>query len=263
MKLYRINAVFLRHLILVPRDLNRFVELIYWPFMDIVLWGFMSFWVQKESLTAELPLILLTALVLWSLVYRANMEISYSLLDELWSHNMVNLFSSPLTFSEWVVAVLMLGIVKVLFVFFYSIAAIYFLYSLNVLSLGLSLIPYALLLIISGWSIGFIVTAVICFFGQKLQTLVWVTAYLFVPFSAVYYPVSSLPVWAQKISYCLPMTYIFEGMRELVATGIVNRYYLLWATILNIVFCVVSLLFFKYIFEKTKIYGLARLERFE
>jgi ABC-2 type transport system permease protein len=264
MKLYRIKAVFLRHIILIPRDLFRYIDLIYWPLLDIILWGITAFWIQKGTDNlANIPLLLLTGLVLWFIVYRAHLELALGLLDEFWSHNMVNLFSSSLTVAEWLVALIAASLVKVLFLLVYAVLLVYFIYGLNILSIGWPLGIFVVSLTISGWSMGIITTALLSFFGQKIQNLAWVLGYFFAPFSAVYYPVSSLPAWAQAISYSLPMTYIFETMREYLTKSTLNIKFLVIGNILNIAYFLIALLVFNLLFNRTKRYGLARLERFE
>jgi len=93
------------------------------------------------------------------------------------------------------------------------------LYSFNFFSIGLSLIPFVIALLIMGWSIGVVTTAVVLRLGQGAEELAWAIAFLFQPFSAVFYPVSVLPGWMQAIARCIPASYIFEGMREILVPG--------------------------------------------
>src|SRR5438132_1377933 len=111
LSMQRIWAVVLRHLYIAFRDIHRLIWMFYWPMLDIILWGFTGIWIQSNSSAPAVAQSLLTALVFWQLVSRANFEISMSLMDELWSLNMVNMFASPLKAIEWVCAVLILGVI--------------------------------------------------------------------------------------------------------------------------------------------------------
>lgn len=264
MKLYRIKAIVYRHLMLTFRDFHRFIDLIYWPILDIVIWGFTSRWIQGNQVQPlQISFILLTALVFWQVFFRAQLEVSFSFLDELWSHNLVNLFSTPLQLSEWIAAVMVIGFIKSVFAFFFGITVIWILYALNILQIGLILVLFLLLIIFSGWSIGFLTTSAVVYWGQKVQTLVWVMGWLFAPFSGVFYPISVLPYGAQLFSACIPMSYLFEGIRTVIMTGTVPKNMVLMCCLLNALYLTVGILLFKFAFEKSKVYGLARLERYE
>jgi ABC-2 type transport system permease protein len=264
MKLYRIKAIALRYMMLTLRDFHRFIDLIYWPVLDIIIWGFTARWIQtNQAHPLQVSFILLTALIFWQVLFRAQIEVSFSFLDELWSHNLVNLFSTPLKLSEWIIAVMAVGIAKSIFTFFFGTTIVWLLYSLSILKIGLPLLYFFGLIIMSGWAIGFLTTAAIAYWGQKIQTLVWVMTWLFAPFSGVFYPISVLPQWAQLFSRLIPMSYLFESIRELIITGIVPKNMLLICFGLNIFYLALGIMFFKVAFEKSKIYGLARLERYE
>lgn len=263
MVLYRIKALIIRYLMLTFRDFHRFIDLIYWPILDIIIWGFTAHWIQCSQEQVQVSSILLTALVFWQVLFRAQMEVSFNFLDELWSHNLVNLFSTPVTFFEWVSAAMIVGLIKSAFTFLLGSVTIWILYKLLIFKSGLILIPFLLLIVMSGWTIGFLTTATVTYWGQKVQTLVWVIAWAFAPFSGVFYPISVLPYWGQCIAAVIPMSYFFEAVRGTLMTGIVPIKTLALCCLLNGVYMVIALALFKYSFEKSKIYGLARLERYE
>lgn len=262
MKLYRIKALILRYLMLTFRDFHRFIDLIYWPILDIIIWGFTARWIQSNE-HDSLSAILLTSLVFWQVLFRAQVEVSFNFLDELWSHNLANLFSTPVTLFEWISAVMVVGLLKSIFTFLLGTVAIWVLYNLLVFKTGFILIPFLFLIVMSGWVIGFLTTAAVAYWGQKVQTLVWVLAWFFAPFSGVFYPISVLPYWGRGIAAIIPMSYFFETVRGTVATGVVPVKTLAACCVLNCIYVVFALILFKCAFEKSKVYGLARLERYE
>ena len=257
---HRINAIVRRHFMLTFRRADRILNVLYWPFLNIVLWGITSMWMQQQSNNANIITMILTGLILWQIVFRVNLETAKGLFEELLSHNVVNLFSTPLTLTEWIVSMMILGIINMLLVLACCSIAVWFLYGITIFKLGWSLIPFMLSLLISGWFIGFFICGLLIYWGLKAQDFVFTVGWVFSPFCAIYYPLSVLPQWLQVIGKCLPMTYVFEAMREVLQTGQFNYNYINISFVLNFFYLALSLIFFWYMFEKSKERGLARLE---
>ena len=261
MKWYRILAVMRRHILQMKKDLAKIFDMLYWPLVDIIVWGYTSMWLQKTGAPSfNVGLVLVSALSLWGVTWRSSLDISLSFIEEVWSRNIVNLFSSPLTIKEWITAVMILGFTRSLGVFLYTVFIVWLFYGWNVLSLGIVLIPFFILLMISGWAIGFFVAAFLVYSGRRFQSFIWSIGWLFSILGAVFYPVQVLPPWLQAISYALPISYVFESMRTYIQTGTIAYTYLGIAAVLNVVYISGALVFFKYMFNKSKQYGLALLE---
>ena len=260
MKLHRIMAVVKRHLLLTLRKSDRLFNVIYWPLLNIVIWGITSVWMQQYIENPHIVIMILTGLILWQIVFRVNLETAKGLFEELVSHNLVNLFSTPLTLAEWITAMMIMGIINMILVMIVCSIAVWLLYQINIFILGWSLIPFMLSLLLSGWFIGFFICGFLIHWGLKAQDLVFTFGWVFAPFSAIYYPLDILPSFAQKIGKALPMTYIFEAMRDQLQTGTYAPYLLIKSFGLNILYLALSLLFFIFMFYKSKQKGFARLE---
>jgi ABC-2 type transport system permease protein len=255
----RISALVARNIILTYRGLDPLVDIFYWPLFDLFVWGFTGKLVAAVS-GQEVSLVWLSGLVLWQACWRANLDVSLNFLNELWSRNIVGLFASPLTLTEWVVAAMLQGLFDTFVVLLFASGAVYLLYSINVFSIGFIFIPLFILLLLSGWALGFISTGCLVYGGQKVQKLVWVLGWFFIPFSALFYPLSLLPTWAIVIAKCIPMSYAFEALRIHVSTGIFPASQLLIAFVLSVFYFVLSLYFFRFMYRKSREKGLARLE---
>ncbi len=254
-------AVVVRHLYNFKHSLDRLTDAFYWPAMDIFIWGFTSMYIAKQA--NQLPqiiIMLLSGVVLWLVVWRAQYEITVNLLEEMWSSNLVNLFASPLRIREWVLAVFILGLIKMIFSVGFSILLALVLYKTNIFSLGFYLIPFIMSLTITGWAVGLFVSGLIIRYGMRIQTFAWGGIALLSPFSGVYYPISTLPLWAQRVAMYVPTSYIFEGMRSVIFKGSMFYGDLLKSFAINIVYIIVGLLFFNLMFKKSKMRGLADLE---
>ena len=260
MSFTRIWAIFLRYFYYFLK-LDSISEIFYWPTVDILLWGMTSIWIQKtQPNIPAIALVILTGLVFWQIIWRGNYEITVNILQEFWNRNLVNLFSTPLKLIEWMTATMMVGFIKILITLGFSSLLVWLFYALNIYQVGFAILPYLGLLTCSGWILGFFTGAVMIYYGQRLQMLAWMTPFVFAPFSAVFYPVSVLPYWAQIIGKCLPMTYVFEGMRKVLEEGIFSYEYFWMSLVLNIIFLILSMLFFKLMFERSRNKGLSRLE---
>jgi ABC-2 type transport system permease protein len=257
--LRRIGAVFMRYFYTIF-GLHQVSELFFWPLVDILLWGLTTVWLQQQQHAPNLALIILTALIFWQIITRATYDISVNLLQEFWNRNLINLFATPLTEMEWAIGSILLSFCKISISLSFGALVIYLLYALNVFTIGWYFLPFAASLMLSGLALGFLSSCVIIRWGQKLEMLAWMSAFFFAPFSAVFYPVASLPHWAQSISWCLPMTYIFEGMREVLRDGRFSLYDFLISLALNIFYLAIAVALFKYSFYCSRVKGLARLE---
>lgn len=256
----RIFGVFLRYFYVTRKGLHQLSDLLYWPLVDILLWGLTSIWIQNQTHSPNLPLILLTGLIFWQVVWRGSVDVSVNLLQEFWQRNLVNLFSTPLKLSEWICGVLLLSLCKLIVTISFGSLAVWMIYSLNVFTVGFAFLPFAVSLILFGWTLSFLSSSLIVRWGLKVEMLAWMIGFLFAPFSAVFYPVGILPDWAQRISWCLPTTYIFEGMRAILASKEFASSYF-WISIgLNCCYLALAIALFRWSFERSRMRGLARLE---
>lgn len=240
------------------RTFDKFANVIYWPFINIVIWGLTSAGSSDASNSSIATLLL--AISLWQIVLRVTIETAKGILEELLSRNLVNLFSTPLKITEWMAAIMLLGFINMLILFAACSIFTYMLYGINIAMLGLQTIPLVLSLLLTGWSIGFIMAALFIRWGMRVNDFLYVIVWGIAPFSAIYASVTLLPIWAQNIAYALPLVYVFEAMREGVATGVIPFQYIAISCILNIFYLTVIVLMFIYAFKISRSKGLARLE---
>ena len=143
-------------------------DLFYWPFVDILLWGLTSVWVQQHQNFPRLPLILMTGLIFWHVTWRGAIDIPWNLLQEFWNRNLVNLFSTPLRVSEWSLGVILVCLVKLCITISFGSCCVYLLYALNVFEIGWAFLPFAASLLIFGWTVGFLAASLIVYWVRPL-----------------------------------------------------------------------------------------------
>lgn len=258
MAFHRIWAVVLRYLYAV-RDPSRIAEFLFWPLVDLGFYGFIATWMNSYGDIPNILSVFVTSLVLWQMVYRSNYEICVNVIDEFWEQNLYNLVATPLKPIEWAFGMMINGFLKMSFTLFFGAFIAWLFFGVNVFVLGWLLPLFVFLCLISGWMIGFLAAGILIYTGPKLQQLPWVTIALAALLSTVYYPLAVLPKWMQMISISLPMTYIFESLRAFLIEGVIRMDYLQKSVLLSLVYLAFSLMFFFWMFAKSRKRGLPRL----
>ena len=260
MKAGRIMAIALRHAYVIRRHPIRIAELVYWPLLDLLVWGFLATYLDSHGVgqtpAGQVLGTLVGGLILWDLLFRAQQGVSLAYLEEVWSRNLLNLFVSPLTLGEYLVGSLVVSCVKVAFSTILMILVAALAYHFQLFSLGFALVPFVGCLLAMGWSIGIATTAAILRHGQGAENLAWAIAFLFQPFSAVFYPVAALPGWMQPIALCLPSTHIFEGMRSVLAGQVLPWGQVAWALGLDVIMGLLAVGCFRRSFRQVQELGL-------
>jgi len=257
MNVGRIGGLLTRHLYLYKRSFARLLEIFYWPFLDLVVWGFITMYLaQQGSRLHGAVTFFLGALILWDVLFRAQQGIALSFLEEMWARNLMNLFASPLTVGEYLVATMVMSIMKVMAVGSLMILFALVFYSYDMFMMGISLVPFVLNLLVSGWIIGVLTTSIIMRFGQQAEVLAWGMVFLFQPIACVFYPMDVLPKVLQQVAWIIPPAHIFEGMRDVLLGGSMPVLHLIWATVLNLGFLILIVLWFYHTFNVCKERGM-------
>jgi ABC-2 type transport system permease protein len=253
----RIWAMVLRHTFLLRRSVPRIVEMLFWPVMDLLVWGFVTRYLESNAVRVPGAVtFLLGSVIFWDILFRAQMAVAVGFLEDQWSRNLLNLFSTPLTPAELATSSFIVGSMRIAFTLVVLILLALFAYDFNLFKLGLSLAPLIVNLLLTGWALGLISTALILRWGQAVEALAWAVPFVIQPISAVFYPVHSLPAWLQPICLALPTTHVFEGMRQVLAGGGFPTGHLLWAFALNGLLIAISFGFFHWMFRVARVKGL-------
>jgi len=257
MKIHRIKGLVIRHLYIYPRSFPRLMDVFFWPILELLVWGFLSVYLEKVSLNSiNIVSVLLGALIFWELLNRSQQAVTIAFLEEIWEKNLLNLFVTPVTVLEFMLSTVVLGFVRIIIQGAVLGALALVLYHFNIFQFGLYTIPFIVNLLIFGWILGLFVTAIILRFGSTAQVLAFGVIVLIQPFSAVFYPVSALPTVLQWVAHALPTTYVFEGMRAIIANGTISGSELALSFGLNAVYLALVIWFFYAMFRKVKEKGL-------
>jgi ABC-2 type transport system permease protein len=214
--LRRIVALVLRHWYVIKSSWPRVFDLIYWPMVQMLMWGFLQLYVaQHSSFFAQAAGTFIAAVILWDILFRGQLGFSISFLEEMYSRNMGNLMMSPLRPIEFVIALMTMSVIRLAIgTIPVTLLAIAF-FGFNLWAMGLALGVFLLNLFLTAWAVGLLVAGLLLRNGLGAENLAWGIMFLFLPLTCVYYPVAVLPTWLQPVAWMLPPTYVFEGMRAL------------------------------------------------
>lgn len=246
MNLLHILGIFYRNAILIRRSVPKLFSLFGFITVELLLWGFITLWVQtiaSDDGRTDFILFILSAFIFWSMFDLSQRSFGISFLEEVWSRNVINLFASPVKLIELVVGFALVGIVQALLAFCYVAPLAFVLYALKIWDLGLYIIPFFMNVLVFGWVLGIVSIGMVVRFGPSADILAFFIPFLLLPFSAVYYPVSVFPPSLRKATFILPTRHMFEGMRTAIVEGIVPLDNVLWASVLNVICVILAFLF--------------------
>ena len=253
----RISALALRYTFLYTRSVPRVAEMFFWPVMDLLVWGFITVYLMRmDNRVPATVTFLLGSMIFWDILYRAQQAVTISFLEDIWARNLLNIFVAPIRIGEFIAATYVVGFVKILITVGVLTSLAWWFYSWNLFQMGFDLIPLFINLLLMGWAVGMVTTALIMRWGQSAEALAWGIPFLIQPVCAVFYPLNVLPNWIQPISLSIPATHVFEGMRQVLNGKGLSAHHLVWASLLNIIYLVAAALFFRYMFNVAREKGL-------
>lgn len=252
----RIGALVLRHWYLLRSSWPRLLEIVYWPTVQLVMWGFLQqFLAGQSGLFAQATGILIGAVMLWDILFRGQLGFTLTFLEEMYSRNLGHLLVSPLRPAEFIAALVVMSMIRVAIglVPVSLIAIAYF--GFNLYAMGLWLVAFFLNLILTSWALGLFVCGLLLRHGLGAESFAWSLAFILLPLCCVYYPVDTLPTWLQWISLSLAPTYVFEGMRALLIDGTVRPELMLRAVTVNAIYFAIGLAAFYWFHRDARLRG--------
>lgn len=253
----RIGAVLLRHWYLIAGSWPRFLDLCYWPIVQMIMWGFIqTFMMRQSSFFAQAGGILLGAVMLWDVLFRGQIGLAISFFEEVYSRNLGHLMATPLRIGEYMASLMIVSLMRTAIGLFpATLLAIWF-FGFSLYSLGIALVAFFVILIAFGWSIGLFVAGLVLRYGLGAESFAWAVIFALAPLCGVYYPVTILPGWVQYLSAILPASYIFAGMRAVLMQHVVRVDYLLIAAMLDLIWLAIGGSAFLMFHEKARERGM-------
>ncbi len=241
----KIFALSLRHIYLIKGSFPRILDLIYWPSIQIFLWGFISkFFTLSSTFYENTVGIILSAAILYDFLFRSSISYNMMFLEEIWSRNFTNLFIAPIKLSEIIAALTLTAIFRTLIGMIpAAILAIPF-FGVSIFKIGAPLVFLLITLYIFGVTLGLLVTSGLVRYGPSFENIAWASLFFLAPLGCIYYPVEILPEWLQIIARMLPLVHIFEEMRNILIYDSVNYVQIVKAIIISFIYFVIGVIIF-------------------
>ena len=241
----KIFALSLRHIYLIKGSFPRILDLIYWPTIQIFLWGFISkFFTLNSTFYENTVGVILSAAILYDFLFRSSISYNMMFLEEIWSRNFTNLFIAPIRLSEIIAALTFTAIFRTLIGLVpAALLAIPF-FGVSILKIGTPLIFLLITLYVFGVTLGLLVTSGLIRFGPSFENIAWASLFFLAPLGCIYYPIEILPDWLQVIAKLLPLVHIFEEMRNILIYDIIDYYQILKAILISTVYFIMGIIIF-------------------
>ena len=253
MNFNRMYGLFLRHFFLIKSSFPRILDLIYWPSIQIILWGFISkFFSTYSDYYNNTVGIILTCAILYDFLFRSSISFNMLFLEEIWSRNFTNLFIAPMKISEIIISLVFTALIRTLIGLVPAILLTSPLFGISILNLGVPLFFLFLSLYIFGITLGLFVSSGLIRFGPSFENIAWSSLFLLAPLGCIYYPIEILPEFFQILAKGLPLVYIFDETRNILVNNFFNFENILYAFYLNAIYLLIGISLFYFSFSKAR-----------
>ena len=250
MSINRIYGLFLRHFFLIKGSLPRVLDLIYWPTIQIILWGFISkFFTTYSDYYSNTVGVILTCAILYDFLFRSSISFNMLFLEEIWSRNFTNLFIAPMRISEIIISLVFTALIRTLIGLVPAILLTSPLFEISILNLGIPLFFLFFSLYIFGITLGLFVSSGLLRYGPAFENIAWSSLFLLAPLGCIYYPIEILPDFFQDLARALPLVHIFEEARNILVNKVVNYESIITAFKLNLIYLIAGIFLFYYSFS--------------
>ena len=253
MSINRIYGLFLRHFFLIKGSLPRVLDLIYWPTIQIILWGFISkFFTTYSDYYSNTVGVILTCAILYDFLFRSSISFNMLFLEEIWRRNFTNLFIAPMRISEIIISLVFTALIRTLIGLVPAILLTSPLFGISILNLGIPLFFLFFSLYIFGITLGLFVSSGLLRYGPAFENIAWSSLFLLAPLGCVYYPIEILPDFFQNLARALPLVHIFEEARNILVNKVVNYESIITAFKLNLIYLIAGIFLFYYSFSQAR-----------
>ncbi len=216
-----IRALVTRYMLLYLKNPVRAFELFFWPLVQLLVWGFVTMFLQKQGGDGfpQFITFLIGGIILWDALFRAQQGVSISFLEDVWTRNLLNIFAAPVRMTDYLAATFGVGFLRVAITAGVLALVAALAYSFNLFQLHWGLAAYYANLMLFGWALGIVSIALILRWGHGAESLAWAIPFMVQPFACVFYPLETLPEWMRGVATAMPPAHVFEGMRSAIGGG--------------------------------------------
>lgn len=261
MNMQRILLIAKRYLFGRFLKFEELIDFSFWPTLDIIVWGGVGLALAKNGQASTNVTLSILSVVIVRVYTYSYLNNAFNFSSEMMSKNIINLFAAPLNFNEWFCGAMISGGITSFLLLHFSAVIAWLIFGVFILKNWIGLLVFIFPLLIAAWAVSSITIMILMLLGVHAQRLIFVMAWLFIPFSGVYYSLDLMPPWIQTIACYIPMSYIFQALRIFVLEGRFSFQHLSWGYGLAIIYFIITLTACNLMFERSRRLGLASLER--
>ena len=252
MSFERISAILLQELYITARAVEVIVDLPFWSLMTVIVFGFVTRFLGTV-MNPTVAQYLYLGTLLWEIIRITQYSMSLGALWNVWSHNFSNMFITPLSMREYVVAQMVSAALKTVVLFGLVILIAGVIFGFNLFDMGVGNLTLGFVnLLWFAYSVGLFILGIIFRLGTRIQALAWGLVLIFQPLTAAYYPLSVMPPALQAVALAFPPTYVFEAARAGLSAPEVNWTYAGIAVLENAAYFALALWFFDYMYRRSR-----------
>jgi ABC-2 type transport system permease protein len=252
-----VRAIVLRQLYLLRGGPTRVLSLVIWVAIDIILWGFMTKYLNTVTAAGfDFVPVLLGAVLMWDFFTRVMFGVTMAFFEDVWSRNFLNIFGSPVSINEYLTGLVSSSIITSTLGLVVMLILAVALFGLSFILYGGLLVPFLMVLFLFGIALGIVGCSFVLRFGPSAEWFVWPIPAILSPFAGVFYPISTMPTWIQWIAHLLPPMYVFEGMRAIVTGGAMSMKSLMMGGVLAVLYVLAASLVFTRVYRNAVRTGL-------
>lgn len=235
---------------------DRFTLVFFWPVIFLILFGYIGKTISTDS-PYNAQEVLVFGAICEGLTLRISVLLARNVYEEVKSKSLPNLFSTPLTLSEWICALIAytLAIFMILFVLLTMLS--YALFAFNIFNMGVTLLFVLVQLFIGAIAFGFLGSCFIIRFGQRTLIYAFMLTATVTPLSGFFYDIQVMPLFMQYVAMCIPIYYIALQAKMVLIGTMPTLSDMLFLCCLNIAYLVIAVLVFADMFEKSRSNGFA------
>ena len=245
MRVQRVAAIVLRQFYLFRGSPARVLPLFAWVAIDMVLWGFITKYLNAVTASGmNFVPVLLGAVLLWDFFIRVMQGVTMAFFEDVWARNFLNVFATPIRVSEYVGGLVTASVATSAVGLVVMVAVATLAFGLSFTTYGMFLGPFLGVLFLFGIALGIVGITIVLRLGPAAEWFIWPLPAIISPFASVFYPVSALPGWMRFVARLLPPSYVFEGMRGIVLRQGAPTAPLIWGALLAVLYVGLACLLF-------------------
>jgi ABC-2 type transport system permease protein len=242
--LNKIWAFASRSLLVNRRNVFAIFEMLFWPGISIFSVGLLTKFLKLDADTVTFVLI---GAIGMNTIQVAQLDMSYSLLYDVWSKSLRHKFIAPMGLPHLLIGTGLVGLIRGFLVFVIMGLLCTWLFSMDLGRPGFTgLVMFLAGMFLNAAILGILVLALVLRYGHRAEVAAWAFAYLLFLLCGLYYPVTVLPAGIKEIALFVPLTHFLDYFRHFYGFPLVSPHPLLFGFSQSVIYLALCYLFLRF-----------------